>query len=72
MPAPTGDKEDFITVEQVAERLHIKPSTVYEWTRRRAHDAIPHYPISRKVMLFYRSEVARWVEAHKIGQKKAA
>jgi len=55
--------EPFITAKDIAARLHIKTSTVYEWTRRRAYDErIPHYPISRKVLLFRWSEVAQWVE----------
>jgi hypothetical protein len=41
---------------------------IYEWTRRRSRDeAIPHYAISRKVLLFRWSEVPRWVEVHRVG-----
>jgi excisionase family DNA binding protein len=54
--------EPFITVAQLAERLHVKPSTIYEWTRRRETNPIPHIPISRKVVLFRWSDVVRWVE----------
>jgi len=61
------DVEPYITAKDVAERLHVKPSTVYEWTRRRSRDeAIPHYPLTRKVLLFRWSEVSRWVETKKV------
>ncbi|MCI0717998.1 MAG: helix-turn-helix domain-containing protein, partial [Acidobacteria bacterium] len=33
--------EPILTVEQVAERLQLKPSTVYELTRRRSRHPLP-------------------------------
>jgi len=59
--------EEFVTPKQVAERLHVKTSTIWEWTRRRQQNPIPHYPVSRKVVLFRWSEVVRWVEAQRLG-----
>jgi hypothetical protein len=70
-PAPvpaisSSEPEPFITVQDAAARLHVRPSTIYEWTRRRSRDeAIPHYPISKKVLLFLWSEVCEWVRAKK-------
>ena len=57
--------EEFVTVKQVAERLQVAPTTIYEWTRRRSTNPIPHYSLSRKVILFRWSEVERWVEAQR-------
>jgi excisionase family DNA binding protein len=57
--------EEFVTPKQVAERLHVKTSTIWEWTRRRQQNPIPHYPVSRKIVYFKWSEVERWVEEHR-------
>ena len=58
--------EDYLTAKQVADRLHVKVATIYEWTRRRAKNPIPNYPISRKVVLFKWSEVVDWIEAQRV------
>jgi predicted DNA-binding transcriptional regulator AlpA len=60
--------EPFITVKQLAERLQVKTSTIWEWTRRRNTNPIPHFSVSRKVVYFRWSEVVRWIE----GQRQAA
>jgi predicted DNA-binding transcriptional regulator AlpA len=60
--------EPFITVKQLAERLQVKISTIWEWTRRRNTNPIPHFSVSRKVVYFRWSEVVKWVE----GQRQAA
>jgi excisionase family DNA binding protein len=59
--------EEFITVRELAERLHVKPCTIYEWTRRQTA-RIPHFPISRKVILFRWSDVVRWIEAQAVAR----
>jgi predicted DNA-binding transcriptional regulator AlpA len=60
--------EPFITVKQLAQRLQVKTSTIWEWTRRRNTNPIPHFSVSRKVVYFRWSEVVRWIE----GQRRAA
>jgi predicted DNA-binding transcriptional regulator AlpA len=57
-----GVIEPFITVKQLAERLQVKASTIWEWSRRRHTNPIPHYSVSRKVVYFRWSEVERWIE----------
>jgi len=61
----SNDKESFITPKQLAEELHVKVSTIWEWTRRRQKKPIPHYPISRKVVYYKWSEVQQWIESQK-------
>lgn len=57
--------EPFITVKQLAERLQVKTSTIWEWTRRRNTNPIPHFSVSRKVVYFKWSEVVMWVESQR-------
>jgi excisionase family DNA binding protein len=54
--------EPILTVEQLAERLQLKPSTVYELTRRRLNGR-PPMPRLRagKFLRFYFSEVEKWM-----------
>ena len=48
----------YLLVDDVAERLHVAPSTVHEWTRTAA---IPHrqLPGSRRI-LFLPADLERW------------
>jgi len=61
-----SDDDSFITPREVAERLHIKVTTVYEWTRRRNTNPIPHYPVSRKVVYYRWNEVVVWIEGQRV------
>jgi predicted DNA-binding transcriptional regulator AlpA len=63
---PQPSNEGFITPKQLAERLHVKVSTIWEWTRRREKNPIPHFPVSKKAVYFRWSEVVRWVEARRV------
>ena len=63
-PVPADDS--FITPRQVAERLHVKVSTIHEWTRRRNTNPIPHYPVSRKVVYYRWSEVSAWIQSQRV------
>ena len=62
--SPTDDS--FITPRQLAERLHVKVSTIHEWTRRRNTNPIPHYLVSRKVVYYRWSEVVAWIEGQRV------
>lgn len=57
--------EEFLTPKQLAARLPVTVSTIWDWTRRRNRNPIPHYPISRKVVLYKWSEVVKWVESQR-------
>lgn len=63
--SPATADDSFITPRQVAERLHVKVSTIHEWTRRRNTNPIPHYPVSRKVTYYKWSEVSAWIQAQR-------
>ncbi len=64
--SPATADDSFITSRQVAERLHVKVSTIHEWTRRRNTNPIPHYPVSRKVVYYKWGEVCAWIEAQRV------
>jgi predicted DNA-binding transcriptional regulator AlpA len=66
LPQPSVADDSFITPRQVAERLHVKVSTIHEWTRRRNTNPIPHYPVSRKVVYYKWSEVCAWIESQRV------
>ena len=62
--SPTSNpvSEPILTVEQLAERLQLKPSTVYELTRKRPNGRppMPRLPAG-KFLRFYFSEVEKWM-----------
>ena len=64
--SPETADDSFITPRQLAERLHVKVSTIHEWTRRRNMNPIPHYPVSRKVTYYKWSEVIAWIEGQRV------
>ena len=53
--------EEILTGEQVATRLKLEPSTVYELTRRRNKRPMPSYRAG-KYLRFYWSEVEAWLK----------
>ena len=53
--------EPILTIEQVAERLQLKPSTVYELTRRRNRRPLPTLRAG-KFLRFRWSEIERWLD----------
>jgi excisionase family DNA binding protein len=56
------EREPLLTAEEVAERLKIKASTVYELTRRRSRQPLPFLKIG-KYLRFRWSEVEKWLES---------
>jgi excisionase family DNA binding protein len=57
----TLDRTRLLTVEQVADLLHVQPSWVYGHTRRRAQDRIPGFRLG-KYWRFSEIDVLRWVQ----------
>jgi len=52
--------EPILTIEQVAERLQLKPSTIYELTRRRNSRPLPVLRAG-KFLRFRWSEIEAWL-----------
>jgi len=53
--------DDLATVGEIAELLHVPNSWVYERTRRRGIERIPHFKLG-KYLRFSRREVLEWVQ----------
>jgi excisionase family DNA binding protein len=66
---------EILTPAQIAERLQVKRSWVYEQTRERAGiqgpDQFPHIKLGR-YLRFDWTDVLQWLERHKIPAKNSA
>jgi excisionase family DNA binding protein len=60
-PVSEAKFEPILTAEQVSEILQLKPSTVYELTRRRNARPLPVHKAG-KFLRFRRSEIERWLD----------
>jgi predicted DNA-binding transcriptional regulator AlpA len=56
------NSEGYETADQIALRLHVQRSTIYDWATRKVNP-LPSKRITNKVTLFVWSEVQAWVEA---------
>jgi len=54
--------ENLLTVDQLAERLHVRKATVYGWCHR---GQIPFYRLGR-LSLFDPHDVAEWLSAKRV------
>lgn len=61
MPSESSVHNEMATVNQIAEVLQVPPSWVYERTRRRGIERIPHFKLG-KYLRFSRAEVFEWLE----------
>jgi excisionase family DNA binding protein len=63
-PLPVSGTTEVLTVAEVAALLKVPPSSVYEWTRFRAHQRVPlpHRKVG-KYLRFLRSEIEAWLIA---------
>ena len=59
-------EHSLLTVEQVAELLHVPPSWVYERTRSRAANRIPGFRLG-KYWRFREADVIAWIERQRAG-----
>ncbi|NIV37714.1 MAG: helix-turn-helix domain-containing protein, partial [Anaerolineae bacterium] len=57
----TGTLAQLLTLEEVAERLKVPKSWVYERTRRRGLDRLPHLKLG-KYLRFEEAEVRDYLE----------
>jgi excisionase family DNA binding protein len=53
--------DELATVSEIAEFLQVANSWVYERTRRRGIERIPHFKLG-KYLRFSKSEVWQWIE----------
>jgi excisionase family DNA binding protein len=50
--------QKLLTVEEIADYLQVKPSTIYQWTHQ---GFIPHVKLGNRIR-FRLSQVDRWIE----------
>jgi hypothetical protein len=59
---PVEKFEGYETADQIALRLHVQRSTIYDWAARKVNP-LPAKRVTNKITLFLWSEVQAWVEA---------
>ena len=64
-PRVSPEAEALLTVHEVAELLRVPVSWVYERTRRRGIERLPHLKIG-KYLRFRREDVLGWIDACRI------
>ena len=64
--ASINDPSGLLTVEEVAARMKVPTSWVYERTRRRGTEQIPHYKLG-KYLRFDLTEVNAWLSTMQRG-----
>ncbi len=57
----TGQRNELLTVSELATRLKVPVSWVYDRARRRSFDRIPHFKLG-KYLRFSEQEVLAWLE----------
>ena len=65
------DPKDILTPDELAQRLKTSRGWVFEMTRKRQRNPIPHYKIGR-YLRFNWNEVCQWLEANKLGQPSSS
>jgi hypothetical protein len=68
------NSEDILTPQELATRLKVDVSWIYEKTRTRKQGSIPRLPVFRcgKYIRFYWPDVSAWLLATRDGIKKTA
>jgi excisionase family DNA binding protein len=69
--SPLTPGGQLLTIEEVAELLHVPVSWVYGKTRRRAMDRIPGFRLG-KYWRFREADVLAWIERQRVGAKPNA
>jgi excisionase family DNA binding protein len=63
--------QPLLTIEEIAELLHVPVSWVYERTRRRSSDRIPGFRLG-KYWRFREADVLAWIERQRVGVDRHA
>jgi excisionase family DNA binding protein len=61
-----SDNSELLTIDEVAARMKVPTSWVYERTRRRGTEQIPHYKLG-KYLRFDLTEVNAWLSTMQRG-----
>jgi excisionase family DNA binding protein len=69
MPSPVLD-DALLTVNEVADLLHVPMSWVYEHTRRRCLNRIPGFRLG-KYWRFREDDILRWIESQRTSGSKS-
>ena len=56
--------DDILTIDEVARRLGVTRRWVYERTRKRSRDPIPHTRFGKKTLRFSWQRISDWWRAH--------
>ncbi len=58
----TQDAEKYINIDEAAEYLGVKPSTIRSWIKTKN---MPAHRVGGKLLKFKRSEIDKWVQSEK-------
>lgn len=67
----TTPADSLLTVEEVAARLKVPISWVYERTRKRGTDRIPGFRLG-KYWRFHEADILAWIERQRVGVRPNA
>ncbi len=68
MPQQVNQRDRLLTVEQVAEMWQLPRSWIYERTRRRGLEQLPHFKLGKYVR-FEEKAVRQFLEQRQVGTK---
>ncbi len=71
MPQQVNQRDRLLTVEQVAEMWQLPRSWIYERTRRRGLEQLPHFKLG-KYLRFEEKAVQEYLDRQRIGARPNA
>lgn len=71
MPQQVNQRDRLLTVEQVAEMWQLPRSWIYERTRRRGLEQLPHFKLG-KYLRFEETAVQEYLDRQRIGARPNA
>ncbi len=71
MPQQVNQRDRLLTVEQVAEMWQLSRSWIYERTRRRGLEQLPHFKLG-KYLRFEEKAVQEYLDRQRIGAQPNA